>query len=377
MGIIALKWLAKAHYKPYALIGGATALIGDPSGKDQERPLKQKDEIVNNSKKIEHLLKSILQANEGEEEVIIVNNSAWLEDFSFINFLRDIGKHFRLGPMLAKESVKIRLSSQEGMSFTEFSYQLLQSYDFYHLFSNYGINLQVGGSDQWGNITAGIEFIRKVTGKETYGFAFPLLVRSDGRKFGKSEQGAIWLSEEKLSSYDFYQYLFRVSDLDVIKLMKLLTFMDLAEIEQIEKDMQTSSYIPNTAQKKLAEEVTKFVHKEEGLKKALLATENTAPGAKINLSGSFENMMQNMPHKILEKEKVLNKKYTEVLRFCGLVSSNSEAVRLINNQGAYLNEQKITDPSFVITEKEILNGAFLVLGTGKKNKLLIKIFPSL
>jgi tyrosyl-tRNA synthetase len=312
-----------------------------------------------------------------DTDIVVVNNSDWLENFPCINFLRDVGKHFRLGPMLAKESVKVRLSSKEGMSFTEFSYQLLQSYDFYYLFDKYGISLQVGGSDQWGNITAGIEFIRKVVSKETYGFSFPLLTRSDGRKFGKSEQGAIWLSEDKLSAYDFYQYLVRVADSDVIKLMKMLTFMALDEIEHIEESMKLSSYVPNTAQKKLAEEITRFVHGEDGLKRALLATEKTAPGAKVDLGGSFEDMMHNIPNISIDKEKVINKKYTEVLKVSGLVESNAEAVRLVNNQGAYLNEQKIIDPAFVITEKDVLEKSYLLLGKGKKNKLLLKIFPSI
>ncbi|NGX44205.1 MAG: Tyrosine--tRNA ligase, partial [Candidatus Anoxychlamydiales bacterium] len=222
VGVMALSWLKKHGHKAYALIGGATGRIGDPAGKSLERPFLDDKIILKNISSIRTFLEKVLG-----KDIQVVNNNNWFEKIKFTDFLRDIGKYFRIGPMLAKESVKLRMESQEGMSFTEFSYQILQSYDFYHLYKHSNITLQIGGSDQWGNITAGIELIRKLTHKTVYGMTFPLLTRADGKKFGKTESGAVWLDEKKLSYFDFYQYLIRVLDTDVIKLLKMLTFLSL------------------------------------------------------------------------------------------------------------------------------------------------------
>ena len=203
VSIMGLAWFQRCGHTPVALVGGATGLIGDPSGKSHERPVLDEATIRLNLTGIERDLRSVLDFSPGKNQALLVNNLDWYRDVSFITFLRDIGRHFRLGPMLAKESVKTRVQSEEGMSYTEFSYQLLQGYDFYHLYKNEGVNVQLGGSDQWGNITAGTELVRKLSGDSVYGVTFPLLTRSDGKKFGKSEQGAIWLSPEKLSPYQF------------------------------------------------------------------------------------------------------------------------------------------------------------------------------
>ena len=369
VGIIALYWFKKFGHDVYALVGGATGRIGDPSGRSLERPFLDDEIILNNVKSIEALLKNILG-----NDIKVINNNDWFKEIYFIDFLRDIGKQFRISSMLAKESVKTRMQTDEGMSFTEFSYQILQAYDFFYLNKHKNISLQMGGSDQWGNITAGIELVRKLEKKTVYGCTFPLLTRSDGKKFGKSESGAIWLTDDKLTPYQFYQYLFSIPDLDVIRLLKMLTFLDLKDINEIEKQMKSNSYIPNTAQKILAEEVTKFVHKEKGLETALMVTQSAKPGslAKLDLE-SLKAISKDMPNISLDKEEIIGKKYVEVCCIIGLTSSKSEATRLVQNSGAYLNNEKVVDPQTVINKEDIIGDQFLLFGSGKKKKILVKI----
>jgi tyrosyl-tRNA synthetase len=369
VGIIALFWFKKFGHKPYVLIGQATGKIGDPSGKSTERPLLDDKIIPENIKSIESFLKKILG-----NDVVIVNNNDWFKNISFTEFLRDVGKNFRIGSMLGKESVRLRMQSEEGMSFTEFSYLLLQAYDYYHLFRNHNVILQMGGSDQWGNITAGIELVRKTLHKTVYGITFPLLTRSDGKKFGKTEKGAIWLSEKRLSYYDFYQYFVKVPDTDVIKLLKMLTFLSLEEIEEIEKQMTLPNYVPNTAQKKLAEEVTRFVHGEEGLKIALKVTRGVSPGSDTVLDfETLKSISRDMPNIKLAFHEIIGKKYSDIAFKIGLTSSKSEAVRLVKNNGAYLNNKKILDPSVLISEEDLINSTFVIFGAGKKKKILVTI----
>lgn len=375
VGIVALAWFQKFGHIPYALIGGATGRIGDPSGKSAERPLLDQHELDHNVASLTRFLVKILDFSQGPKPVVL-NNNDWLGKFTLIDFLRDVGKHFRVGPMLAKESVRARLETEEGMSFTEFSYQLLQGYDFHYLNQKYGVLVQLGGSDQWGNITAGTEFNRKVKGEQIFGLTFPLLTRSDGKKFGKSEEGAIWLSAEKLSPYRFYQYLFRVPDADVIRLMKMLTFMDLSEIQGIEQLMKQPDYEPNSAQKKLAEEVTLFVHGREGLDAALRVTSGIQPGAEAKLSSEvLKEIAADMPHASLPYEEVVGKKWIDVGLKIGLFPSKSEGVRLVKNGGAYLNNERIDDPAFAIEKNHLIDGEFLLLSSGKKKKILVEIFP--
>ena len=273
VALMGLAWFQRFGHTPVAIVGGATGMIGDPSGKSAERQLLDEKTIDANLAGIKKNLEKLLDFSKATAQPMILNNLDWFKEFSFIGFLRDVGKYFRVGPMLNKDSVKQRMTSEEGMSFTEFSYQLLQGYDFLHLYDKYGVTVQIGGSDQWGNITAGTELIRKVRGQSAFGITFPLLTRSDGQKFGKSEKGAIWLSPEKCSPYEFYQYFVRVTDADVIKLMRLLTFMPLEVIRDYEQMMKNADYVPNTAQKRLAEEITRIVHGEEGLNTALRVTE--------------------------------------------------------------------------------------------------------
>ncbi len=367
--IMGLAWFQKFGHTPVAVLGGATGLIGDPSGKSVERNLLDQKTLSHNVRCLEAFFKKIFHFSVGPAPIIL-NNNDWLGKFSLVDFLRDVGKHFRIGPMMAKEMVRTRLQSEEGMSFTEFSYQILQGYDFYYLCKEYGVTLQMGASDQWGNITAGTEFNRKLGGETLFGLTFPLLTRSDGKKFGKSEEGAIWLSSEKLSPYQFYQYLVRVSDADVIKLLKILTFLELDEIRQIEADM----HIPNSAQKRLAEEVTRFVHGEEGLRAALKVTEGLAPGSEAQLSGTvLAELMSDMPNKELALSDVLGQKYVDIAVRVGLVPSKSEGSKLIKNGGAYLNNERISDPAFTISSSDLIDQSYLLLSAGKKKRFLIKI----
>lgn len=305
---------------------------------------------------------------------IVLNNDDWLGKFSLIDFLRDVGKHFRVGPMLGKDSVRSRIQSEEGISFTEFTYQVLQGYDFYHLSQEEGITLQMGGSDQWGNITAGMELSRKLNGKPLFGMTFPLLTRSDGAKFGKSEGGAIWLDPQKTSPYQFYQYLVRVADADVTRMMRMITFMDLKEIEEFEKAFASGDFTPNAAQKRLAEGVTRFVHGDKGVEIALRVTEAAAPGSKATLDPEvLREIAKDMPTATLAMGDVVEKSYAEVATKAGLLNSKGEAVRLIKNGGAYLNNEKVDDQSFVIENKHVIGGEYLLFGSGKKKKILIKI----
>jgi tyrosyl-tRNA synthetase len=374
VAIMGLAWFQRFGHSPVAIVGGATGMIGDPSGRNAERNLLDEETIQTNLKGIRKNLEFILETKNIETAPIILNNFDWFKNFSFITFLRDVGKCFRLGSMLAKDSVKSRLNSEDGMSFTEFSYQILQGYDFLYLFQNYGVKVQIGGSDQWGNITAGTDLVRKVTGDSVFGITFPLLTRSDGQKFGKSEKGAIWLSADRLSPYEFYQYLFRVADADVISLMRMLTFMDMAEIRRYEQLMKEPDYIPNTAQKRLAEEVTRLVHGEEKLQVALRVTEKAAPGAATELNAEvLESIAGDMPSFDLARNDVLDVKLIDLMVRVGLQTSKGEARKLIRNGGFYLNNVKIQDENAQVTLDHLIDGRVMLLAAGKKNKVLVRL----
>ncbi len=374
IGIMGLAWFQRFGHTPVVILGGATGMIGDPSGKTSERQLLDEATLQKNLAGIKKNFSGILDFKAEFNAPLFLNNYDWFKNFSFIEFLREVGKYFRMGPMLAKDSVKGRMNSEEGMSFTEFSYQVLQGYDFLYLFENYGVNVQIGGSDQWGNITAGTELIRKVKAQQAYGLTFPLLTRSDGQKFGKSEKGAIWLSSQELSPYEFYQYLVRMADADVIKMMRMLTFMDMDEIRLYQAKMQHSDYVANTAQKRLAEEVTRIVHGEENLKIALEVTRAAAPGSATTLNATtLESIAGDMPSHMLKNEEVVNSKLLDLMCHLGLQSSKSEARRLIRNGGVYLNNGKILDENYVIKSSDLIENRLLLLAVGKKNKVLVRI----
>lgn len=374
VAIMGLAWFQRCGHTPVAIVGGATGMIGDPSGKSAERQLLDAETIQRNLQGIRKNIEGILSSEPSSVHPVILNNYDWFRTFSFIDFLRDVGKHFRIGPMLAKDSVRARMNSEEGMSFTEFCYQVLQGYDFLYLNQKYDVSVQLGGSDQWGNITAGTDLIKKVTGKSAHGITFPLLIKSDGQKFGKSEKGAVWLSSDKLSPYEFYQYLVRVADADVINLMRLLTFMDMAEIHQYAHKMKQADYVPNTAQKRLAEEVTRIVHGEEGLKTALKVTEGASPGSKTTLDAQvLEALAKDMPSRDLSKAEIVNAKLIDLIVNVGLQPSKSEARKLIRNGGVYINNEQIKDENSVCSSEYLIDGKLMLLAVGKKNKLLIRV----
>lgn len=372
--MMGLAWCQRCGHQPIAIVGGATGMIGDPSGKSSERKLLDEEAIQHNLRGIRKSLEKLLDFHDPVAPAKILNNADWFKGYGFIDFLRNIGKHFRIGPMLAKESVRLRLSTEEGMSFTEFSYPLVQAYDYLYLFDHHDVRLQMGGSDQWGNITAGCELIRKMRNETVYGLTFSLLTRSDGKKFGKTEEGAIWINSDKLSAYDFYQYFFRVADADVIKMMRLLTFMDLAEIKSIEEAMKESNYQPNSAQRRLAEEVTRIIHGEEGVKQAERVTQAAAPGAKTSLDvATLEALASEIPCKTMPKEEVLGVDIVDLFVSAGLQGSKSEARRLIEGGGAYVNNEKVSEENKIIQAIHLIDGRLLLLGLGKKKKVIIRL----
>ncbi|KAL8028439.1 hypothetical protein ABFX02_14G160100 [Erythranthe guttata] len=277
--------------------------------------------------------------------------------------------------MMSKDSVRKRLESDSGMSYTEFTYQLLQGHDFLRLFRDQGVNVQIGGSDQWGNITAGTDLIRKILQTEgAYGLTFPLLLKSDGTKFGKSEDGAIWLSPSLLSPYQFYQYFFSISDTDVVRFLKILTFLSIDEISQIETEMRGPNYVPNSAQRKLAEEVTRFVHGEEGLEEAMKATMALRPGSETKLDwNSIESIAEDVPSVSLGKDQVLNLSLLDLSVCSGLLDSKSAARRMLKQGGLYLNNNRVDSEGRRIEIDDIVDGKVILLSAGKKNKMIVRI----
>lgn len=373
VGLVVLRMFQKFGHRPVLVMGGTTAAIGDPSGKSAERPLLSQDEINENIIHIKQTIQHCLDYSNAKTTPIIVNNSDWYSGMNVVTFLRDIGKQFRIGPMLGKDSVRTRLNSEEGMSFTEFTYQILQGYDFNYLHNKYNVELQIGGSDQYGNITAGIECTRKMSSKGVYGLSFPLLTRSDGKKFGKSEEGAIWLSREKLSPFQFYQLLLKFPDPDVVPMLKKLTFLPLEEISQIEKRYEASEMKPNDLQKIFAGIITEFVHGKEGLSEAKAATAAMAIGsAELNLEALMK-ALPNLPSLLLNKEEVIGSSYVELMSKAGMSTSKAEARKLIQNNGAYLNKVRVEDVAYAISETDLLDGKLLLLSSGKKKTLVIRI----
>ncbi|XP_010276894.1 PREDICTED: tyrosine--tRNA ligase, chloroplastic/mitochondrial [Nelumbo nucifera] len=403
LGIIVLSWFQRCGHNVVALIGGATGRIGDPSGKSLERPELDVETLEKNTTGIVNTITRILgrwdqnrNSKEGpkgnlamiadnekiknsglglRDSFVILNNYDWWKDVKFLDFLGKVGRFARVGTMMAKESVKKRLESEQGMSYTEFTYQLLQGYDFLYLFENEGVNVQIGGSDQWGNITAGTELIRKILQVDgAYGLTFPLLLKSDGTKFGKSEDGAIWLSPSVLSPYKFYQYFFSVPDVDVVRFLKILTFLSMEEINELEEGMKRPGYTPNSAQRRLAEEVTRFVHGEEGLLEALKATEALRPGAETVLDWkTIEGIAEDVPSCTLDYKQVLNASLVDLSVSTGLLESKSAARRLLKQGGLYLNNIRVESEIRSIEVGDIIDGKVLLLSAGKKNKMIVRI----
>ncbi|KAM7490925.1 hypothetical protein LguiA_033846 [Lonicera macranthoides] len=371
LGIIVLSWFLRCGHTPVALVGGATGRVGDPSGKSLERPELNVETLERNIAGIGGIIRKILG-----KDVLVLNNYDWWKDVKLLDFLKDVGRFARVGTMMAKESVRRRLESSEvGLSYTEFTYQLLQGYDFLHLFKYEGVTVQIGGSDQWGNITAGTDLIRRILHFDTaYGLTFPLLLKSDGTKFGKSEDGAIWLSPSMLSPYKFYQYFFTVPDEDIVKFLKILTFLSIDEINELEREMNKPGYMPNTAQRRLAEEVTRFVHGQEGLDDALKATEALRPGAETKLdSKTIEGISEDVPSCSLPYDQVLGISIVDLTVNTGLLESKGAARRLLKQGGLYLNNNRVDSEGRKIEEEDVVDGKILLLSAGKKNKMVVRI----
>src|SRR6056297_3046462 len=355
--ILMLKRFQEAGHKPIALVGGATGLIGDPSGKDEERQLNPQEKVEEWGDRIKDQLERFLDFDGSAE---IVNNYDWLKDLRVIPFLRDVGKNFSVNSMIAKESVKSRLDS--GISFTEFSYQVLQSYDYLNLYRNYDCELQVGGSDQWGNITAGVDLVRRVEGEQVFGLTAPLVTKSDGTKFGKTAGGAVWLDSEKTTPYEFYQFWINVSDDDVVKLLKFFTFISHDEINNLEKEVENNP-ADRKAQKRLAGEVTRLVHGERLTKRAKKISEALFEGSIKELNkDEIEEGFKNVPSYEVSGTKI---ELVELLKESGVVSSKRQAREDIENGAIYINEKEITDVEKKIGLEERLHDEYLVIRRGK------------
>ena len=360
-----------AGHRPVIVIGGATGSIGDPSGRTSERVLQTKEQVQHNVEKLTAQMKRLfLTSQEDQEAVRLVNNYDWTKELSLLDFLRDYGKHFNLNTMLAKDVVASRL--EVGISFTEFSYQILQSIDFLQLFRKEDVQVQIGGADQWGNITAGLELIRKVEGAEAraYGLTIPLMLKSDGTKFGKSAGGAVWLDPEKTTPYEFYQFWLNQDDRDVIKYIKYFTFLEKEEIEALEVSVQEEPH-KRQAQKRLAEEVTRFVHGEAALQDALKITNALFTGDVQQLNADeIEQGFKNMP--TFESEKVEQNLATWLVDL-GIEPSRRQSREDIQNGAISINGEKIIDLEHVWTPEQSFEGRFVLVRRGKKKYFLVKL----
>jgi len=372
--IMALAHLQRAGHKVIALVGGATGLIGDPSGKSKERNLLSSEQVEKNLVGIKENLSRFIDFDPASPNpAIMVNNYDWFKDITFIELLRDVGRYFRMGVMLGKDSVKKRMESDDGMSFTEFCYQILQGYDFLHLYKTYGCTLQLGGSDQWGNITAGTELVRRVLGQEVFGMTFPLVCDSAGKKFGKSEGNAIFLDARKTSFYEFYQFFLRTMDADVIRYLKIFTFLSQERITELEQTVVTAPE-KREAQHVLAEELTRAVHGEQGLVTARKTSEVLFGGSVEGLPAAMiETIFANVQSATMSKADIMGKALFEVIAAAGMVASKGEARRLVQQGGLSMNSVKVTGLEHLMQEEALIEGRLAVLRSGKKNFFLLKV----
>ncbi len=363
--MLVLKKFQVFGHRPIALVGGATAMIGDPSGKDKERPLLPEEEIKANKEKIAQQLKRIIGSN-----VEILDNSEWLSKIDLISFLRDYGKHFQVAQMLAKESVKRRISTA-GISFCEFSYMVLQAIDFLMLFDKRNCILQIGGSDQWGNITCGIDLIKKLRGKEVFGLTLPLITTKSGKKFGKTEKGAIYLDKNLTSPYQFYQFLINVPDEDVVKMLKYFTFLSKYEIEEL-KEKTKREPEKREAQKALAKKVTEIVHGKEELERVERISQILFYGNVRELKEEeIKEALFNVPsQKIPKREKI---SAIDLLVLSEAAKSKSEAKRLIKQKGIEVNGIQVESTERIFSDFEALFGKYFVIRKGKKNYYLVEL----
>ena len=382
VSVMMLRHFQNCGHKPYALVGGATGMIGDPSGKSAERNLLTEEVLAHNIKGIQKQLAKFLDfESEAPNRAELVNNYDWMKEFSFLSFIRDIGKHITVNYMMAKDSVKKRFDPNEntdGMSFTEFSYQLLQGYDFLHLYRQKGLTLQMGGSDQWGNITTGTELIRRIAGGKAYALTCPLITKADGTKFGKSEGGNVWLDAEKTSPYKFYQYWINVSDEDAQRYIKIFTMLSREEIEQLISEHQAAPHL-RVLQNKLAEELTTLVHGREELQKAQKASQilfgnSTSDDLRQLDAKTFLEVFDGVPQAEVNRADIAAglDMIAALSAKTGFIASNSEARRALKEKSIAVNKEKVEE-SYIIGEKDIIDGKFVLLQRGKKNYFVIVI----
>jgi tyrosyl-tRNA synthetase len=373
MALMILRRFQRAGHRPIAVVGGATGMIGDPSGKSEERNLLSLETLQANVDAMAAQMRDFLDFD-GASGARLVNNFDWMSRFSFLDFLRDVGKHFPVNVMLAKDSVRSRLErTDSGLSYTEFSYMLLQAYDFVHLADHYGCELQVGGSDQWGNVTAGIDLARRLRGKQLYGMTCPLLLKSDGGKMGKTEGGAVWLSPARTSPFKFYQYWINVEDADAGKCLRFLTELPHEEIEALDA-ARAANPGKRESQRRLAEELTRLVHGQSGLAASQRATEILF-GAEIgDLSDAqLGEIFADVPSKEFSLDRLTaGISIVDALVEAGLAKSKGEARRAVDGGGAYVNNRRVSDATRQLTAADLASETVLVLRSGKKNYALLR-----
>ena len=372
--LMMLRRFQKAGHRPIAIVGGATGMIGDPSGKSAERNLLSEEALQANLAGIEAQMRHVLDFDCGDQSAVLANNNDWMKEFSYTEFLRDVGKNFPISVMLTKDSVKSRLGSDAGLSYTEFSYMLLQAYDFVHLNKEYGCELQIGGSDQWGNVTAGIDLGRRMLSAQLYGMTCPLLTKSDGSKMGKTETGAIWLSAERTSPYQFYQYWIRVEDADVSKCLRFLTELSHEEITALDAAREEAPH-KRESQKKLAEQLTLLIHGQAGLDQATQATEIFF-GAEIeNLKDAdLMQIFADVPNSSFSMQQLSGEGLglIDALVAAGLQKSNGDARRMIKQGSIYVNNRRNDDFNYRLTAANLASESTIILRSGKKNYAVLK-----
>ncbi|HFI0451195.1 TPA: tyrosine--tRNA ligase [Streptococcus suis] len=362
VAILTSRRLQLAGHKPYALVGGATGLIGDPSFKDAERSLQTKDTVDGWVTKIQGQLSRFLDFENGDNKAEMVNNYDWFSDISFIDFLRDVGKYYTVNYMMSKDSVKKRIET--GISYTEFAYQIMQGYDFYELNDKHNVTLQIGGSDQWGNMTAGTELLRRKADKSGHVMTVPLITDSTGKKFGKSEGNAVWLDADKTSPYEMYQFWLNVMDDDAVRFLKIFTFLSLDEIAEIEEKFDAARH-ERLAQKILAKEVVTLVHGEEAYNQALNITEQLFAGNIKNLSAKeLKQGLSNVPNYAVQAEDNLN--IVELLVTSGIVTSKRQAREDVVNGAIYVNGERVQDLDYTLSDSDKIDGELTVIRRGKK-----------
>ena len=367
VAILTSRRLQLAGHKPYALVGGATGLIGDPSFKDAERSLQTKETVEGWVKSIQDQLSRFLDFEKGDNKDEMVNNYDWFSSISFIDFLRDVGKYFTVNYMMSKDSVKSRIET--GISYTEFAYQIMQGYDFYTLNQNHGVTLQIGGSDQWGNMTAGTELLRRKADKTGHVMTVPLITDATGKKFGKSEGNAVWLNPDKTSPYEMYQFWMNVMDADAIRFLKIFTFLSLDEIEEIRQQFEAAPH-ERLAQKVLAREVVSLVHGQEAYQEALNITEQLFAGNIKNLSvKELKQGLRGVPNYQVQVEDNLN--IVELLVTAGVVNSKRQAREDVQNGAIYLNGERIQDLDYVLSDSDKLEDELTVIRRGKKKYFVL------